>query len=299
MPPLRPAPELHFPRPAHRRWLWPALGLSLALHAAIIAVWLRTRPPSQPAAAGQLIVLLPRAAYRPVTLPNYAPSRAFRPPARVRVPPSRRAAAPKPTPRVAAPVAAASDTLPAGGGGEGGRGDTLAGLAAGTGTLRPSLADSVLWVRPLPVTPSELREVLADSDAAKVDSAVTVILQAYLDSLAREPEARGMKLPSWVAKVGGKKFGVDQNYVYIAGIKIPAVVLALLPLPQGNIDQARAYNHLMDMRADLERAAQRAATMDEFKEQIREIRERKEQERAFLKAQRTRPDIPPDSGGKR
>ncbi len=213
-------------------------------------------------------------------------------------PPARRPP-PQPVeqPAPVAPEAAAGDTLAAPG--LPGGGDTAGAVAQEAGSLRPALADSVLWVRPLPVTPRELREVLADTEVARVDSAVTAILQAYLDSLAREPEARGMKLPSWVAKVGGRKFGVDQHNIYIAGIKIPAVVLALLPLPQGNIDQARAYNHLMDMRADLQHAAQRAATMDEFKEQIREIRERKEQERAFRKAQRTRPDIPADSGGTR
>jgi len=66
-------------------------------------------------------------------------------------------------------------------------------------------------------------------------------------------------------------------------------VLALLPIGQGNVDQNRAYNHLMDLRADLMYAAQRADNLEEFKERIREMRLRKEQEEEFEKNQRTAP----------
>ena len=72
-------------------------------------------------------------------------------------------------------------------------------------------------------------------------------------------------MPSWTTEIAGKKFGLDSKNIYIAGLKIPAAVLALLPIPAGNIDQNRAYNHLMDLRADLLYAAQRAQTMEEFK----------------------------------
>jgi hypothetical protein len=85
---------------------------------------------------------------------------------------------------------------------------------------------------------------------------------------------------------------LDSKNIYIAGLKIPAAVLALLPIPAGNIDQNRAYNHFMDLRADLMYAAQRAQTLEEFKEVIREIRLRKEREREFEKNQRTAP--PPE-----
>jgi hypothetical protein len=70
-------------------------------------------------------------------------------------------------------------------------------------------------------------------------------------------------------------------------------VLALLPIPAGNIDQNRAYNHLMDLRADLQYAAQRAQNMEEFKTMIKEMRLRKEREREFEKNQRTAP--PPET----
>ncbi len=60
-------------------------------------------------------------------------------------------------------------------------------------------------------------------------------------------------MPSWTTEVAGKKFGIDGKNIYVAGLKIPATVLALLPISGGNIDQNRAYNHLMAMlRADLQ-----------------------------------------------
>jgi hypothetical protein len=126
-----------------------------------------------------------------------------------------------------------------------------------------------------------------------LDSAVTAIVQTYLDSIANDPASKNVGLPSWTTEIAGRKFGIDAKNIYIAGLKIPAAVLALLPLSGGgNIDQNRAYNRLMDLRQDLLYAAQRAQTMEEFKQVIREIRERKEREREMERNQRTAP--PPE-----
>src|SRR5262249_19398482 len=115
------------------------------------------------------------------------------------------------------------------------------------GITGPGLADGRLWVRPLPLPPKDLAKRLSKSHTELVDSAVTAIVQAYLDSIANEPAARNAGLPSWTKEIAGKKFGIDGNNIYIAGLKIPAAVLALLPISGGNIDQNRAYNHLMDL----------------------------------------------------
>ena len=68
-----------------------------------------------------------------------------------------------------------------------------------------------------------------------------------------------------------------------------AAVLALLPIPGGNLDQNRAYNHLMDLRSDLYYAAQRSQNLQEFREMIRDMRLRKEREEEFKRNQRTAP----------
>ncbi len=157
----------------------------------------------------------------------------------------------------------------------------------------PGLADGRLWVRPLPLPPRELAERLSKGHVELVDSAVTAIVQGYLDSIASDPAARNAGLPSWTTNVAGKKFGIDGKNIYVAGLKIPAAVLALLPISGGNIDQNRAYNHLMDLRADLQYAGQRSANLAEFKEMIRDMRLRKEREREFEANQRTAP--PPET----
>ncbi|HXE58039.1 MAG TPA: hypothetical protein VNK43_08555, partial [Gemmatimonadales bacterium] len=159
--------------------------------------------------------------------------------------------------------------------------------------IGPGLGEARLWVRPLPLPPRELARRLRRTHEELLDSAVTATVQAFLDSIARDPELAGTKLPSWTTEIAGKKFGIDQNNIYIAGLKIPSAVLALLPLSGANIDQTRAYNHLQELRRDLLQAANRAATAEEFRQAIREIRERKERERELRRAQREAP--PPDS----
>ena len=161
------------------------------------------------------------------------------------------------------------------------------------GRIGPGLAEGRLWVRPLPLPPQELAERLSGRKHAElVDSAVDAIVQAYLDSIAADPMSRKAGLPSWTTNVAGTKFGLDSSNIYIAGLKIPAAVLALLPIPGGNIDQSRAYNHLMAMRADLQYAAQRSQNLQEFKDMIRDMRLRKEREEEFKRNQRTAP--PPE-----
>lgn len=160
------------------------------------------------------------------------------------------------------------------------------------GRIAPSLAGGGLWVRPLPLPPHELAQRITRSHEELVDSAVTAIVQAFLDSVAPVPGTAVAALPDWTTEIGGKKFGIDGSNIYIAGLKIPAAVLALLPLPGGNIDLSRRNAELMDMRRDIYDAARRADNIEEFKEVIREIRERKEREKEFERNQRTAP--PPD-----
>jgi hypothetical protein len=158
------------------------------------------------------------------------------------------------------------------------------------GRIGPGLAEGRLWVRPLPLPPKELAERLSpEKHVELVDSAVNAIVQAYLDSIAADPSARSTGLPSWTTTVAGKQFGLDSSHIYVAGLKIPAAVLALLPIPGGNLDQNRAYNHLMELRSDLYYAAQQSQNLQEFKAMIRDMRLRKEREEEFKRNQRTAP----------
>ena len=257
----------------------------MAVHSLLLFGWIEGRPPVLPHRPHQLIVLAPPALGPPaVPMPYRAPraegragtgtsgERPARPAPRPR--PQAVAVLPEPRPRHVRPdTGSAPAPRP----------------RPGIGRIGPGLAEGRLWVRPLPLPPEELARRLSKSHVELVDSAVTAIVQAYLDSIASDPSARGQALPSWTKEIAGRKFGLDSKNIYIAGLKIPAAVLALLPIPAGNVDQNRAYNHLMDLRADLQSAAQRAENLEEFKAMIREMRLRKEREREFERNQRTAP----------
>lgn len=157
------------------------------------------------------------------------------------------------------------------------------------GRIGPGIARGRLWVPPLPLPPRELARRLTRSHRDLVDSAVTEVVQAFLDSIARDPSSQGVALPSWTTTVAGTKFGLDSKYLYIAGLRIPAAVLALLPIPSmGN--ELDAFDRSGEMYDDLRRAAQRSENVAEFKDAIREIRERTEREREFERNQRSDPD---------
>ena len=118
---------------------------------------------------------------------------------------------------------------------------------------------------------------------------MTAIVQGYLDSIASDPSASAQALPSWTKEIAGKKFGIDSKNIYIAGPQDSGGRAGAAADSGGNMDQNRAYNHLMDLRADLQYAAQRAENLEEFKEMIRDMRIRKEREHEFEQNQRTAP----------
>ena len=120
-----------------------------------------------------------------------------------------------------------------------------------------------------------------------MDSAVTQIIQAFLDSVGNAAGAENAELPNWTKEVDGLKFGLDSKNIYIAGLKIPAAVLALLPVPAAT-NQQNAFKRDGIIYDDLRRAVQRAQTMDDFKEAIRKLREQRQRGVDFERAQRTR-----------
>ena len=283
-------PPFDLEPPKRRPWPWIAIVASVVAHSVLLFGWVTGRLPSVPLLPRQLIVLS-----APAQGHEQSPMRYDLPQAvgelRARALPQARSGRSGPrVSRPALPDARAVPALP-----EPARpvpadtGGPALREQSPLGRIGPGLAEGRLWVRPLPLPPRELAQRLTKSRAELVDSAVTVIVQQYLDSIANDPASKNQALPSWTTEIAGKKFGLDSKNIYIAGLKIPAAVLALLPIPAGNIDQNRAYSHLMDLRADLLYAARRAETMEEFKRVIREIRIRKEKEREFEKNQRTAP----------
>ena len=300
----RPALELTLPRP-RRGWPWIALAASVLFHVVVILVSrVDGRPPVVPHRPGQLIVLPPlaegpRAVEMPYREPRPAPGAPGRPKA-----PLRRLPEQTPVIVVPVPVAPPRDS-----------GLVMAPPPAPVtpGRIGPDFADGQLWVRPLPLPPRELAQRLRKTNAELADSVVKVTIQKFLDSIAAEPGADRAELPEWSTNIAGKKFGIDRKYVTVAGLKIPAAVLALIPL-HGGTNESKAFDHTDELLADLRFAANRAQTLDDFKKAIKEMRKRKQEEHDFQKNQQSLPPpdlrspapaaavtraTPPDTGGSR
>jgi hypothetical protein len=266
--------------------------VAVAVHAVVFLFGrIQGRLPEIPRRPGQIVVLAPPSE-GPREVPMMVPRRGEEPAGRRGRGPAPTPALPRPKPetpvvveeRPPRPAVEHADTGPSP---AAPRRPTL------IGRIGPGLAEGRLWVRPLPLPPKELAERLSQEKHVElVDSAVTAIVQSYLDSIAADPASRNTGLPSWTTTVAGKKFGLDSSHIYVAGLKIPSAVLALIPIPAGNLDQNRAYNHLMDLRSDLYYAAQQSQNLQEFKAMIRDMRLRKEREEEFKRNQRTAP--PPE-----
>jgi hypothetical protein len=285
-------PQFEFHLRKRPPWPWIAVGASILVHSLLLFGWITGRLPAVPRMPRQLIVLSQPADGPHQTTMRYQMPDRFGEGGTGEVPTPRRGMARVRVTRPELPTLPEAVTvLPRPETREAPEADSGSTAAAATRASRigAGLAEGRLWVRPLPLPPRELAQRLSRSRAELLDSAVSVIVQAYLDSIANDPASKNVGLPSWTTEVAGKKFGIDSKNIYIAGLKIPAAVLALLPISGGNIDQNRAYNRLMDLRADLLYAAQRAQTLEEFKQVIREIRLRKEREREFERNQRTAP----------
>jgi hypothetical protein len=186
---------------------------------------------------------------------------------------------------VAAPVALPADSAaPALRIGAGGR-DTVTVAVRGTRSGRgvrgvenyvPQLGDGRMWVDPVTGQQSSApREI-------RLDSAVAMRMRQLADSIEHNPvpdvNADPYISKPWTFRVNGKTYGIDSKGIHLGDLTIPTAVLAFLSTPQGNIDQARANQAFMAMRADILRAAARAQTMDDFREAVRELRARKEKE---------------------
>jgi hypothetical protein len=157
--------------------------------------------------------------------------------------------------------------------------------------LSPGVGDERLWVNPRPALPEDIADAIYE-DRAPRDSVIVRRLRAMVDSLnvIVDSEQREHRLPSWVARGedGKPVWGLDPKGLYVAGIKIPTPVLALLGslLPPGNYDEAVRQRHLADMRDDIMQAAARTENLEMFRRYVRELRARKQAERDADRRQR-------------
>ena len=281
-------PDPAFRLPEHPRPSWRMWVVAAALHVPLVVLLIVGPKPYVPVPLDLRAIVLNEAV--PAVSMPYAignrRARAVRPPIAAAAPPHaapaitvvpREVATSAPatvltqTPVPAAPV----DTPPTG--------RTL---------LQPRYGDGRLWLQPLAESPRQIASALTGKAPADLaDSAVTAMVQTYLDQMAKERAENPNALPSWTTKIAGKTVGVDQKWIYLGPIKVPTALLALLPIKlQSNPTQAEFNRKLQQMRSDLLEAARRSENYEEFKKAVKDLHDQKEREREFKKNQRTRPD---------
>jgi hypothetical protein len=170
--------------------------------------------------------------------------------------------------------------------------------AAAPGAIAPRFAGGDVWVMPMPVSPMELARRLTGLPPQELlDSTVRAITDSYLRALAEERAAAGAAVPDWTTRVAGQTVGLDSRYVHLGPIKIPSVLLALLPIrfPQVNPQQWDRQRAFARMKEDLETAGARQAIRAEFAEGVKAMRAEREAARAFAASQRRPPPPIEDS----
>jgi hypothetical protein len=263
---------------------WGPWLVAVALHLPLLAGWITGRTPDEVHRRKDLISLAPiEAAGKEVRIPI---PRGVPDPARSKGVTAPRSAIYDPPPP-ARPHPLADRSQPAS------AAELTAPARRMIGRLGPGIGDGKLWVEPLPLAPRQLASILTQRPPQELlDSFVTAVVQAYLDSIVSDPYYGQMRPPSWVANVAGTKFGIDASSIYIAGLKIPTALLALLPIKASG-NQATMLDHdLENMATDLRIAGARSNNLDDFKRAVRQMRERREAEREF---ERNRERAPSDT----
>lgn len=239
------------------------------------------RPESPPVPAERIgFLALPKATGNPVEGRSGGDGR----PATARAP--RRLVAPAAVPAAIPDVATGSRAEP-----EEGTGPLVGGGGPSRG-IRPRYSDPRLWAAPGDIVSAP------KSATQRLDSVIATIIQPFNDSVAI---ASGQRKPGdWTFEKGGRKYGIDQQYIRLGKVSIPTALLAMLPINTTGNPSVNDRNRLQNqLRSDIFYQAQRGMNEVDFKKAVKSIRERKERERAAssgLSDKKTRPADEPASG---
>ena len=159
----------------------------------------------------------------------------------------------------------------------------VVGAGGATQGIEPTYTDGRLWA------PSSGSAPLLSRERAKqrIDSVIAETFGAARDSmLAAQQIAAGQRKPGdWTVNGPGGKWGIDQQSIHLGKVAIPNAILALLSENvqkslRGNPIQMENDRRLAAVRADLLQHAQREQNEDMFRSAVKEIRARKDRERA-------------------
>jgi hypothetical protein len=148
----------------------------------------------------------------------------------------------------------------------------LVGGGGPTRGVRPAYSDGKLWIPPGPVVTAPL------TATERLDSALAPTFASIADSIRRAAGARDPN--DWTKTIGGKKYGIDPQFIRLGPVSIPTALLGLLAMNQGaNPAMLERDRRLAYMRQEILFQAARAAREEEFNAAVKSLRERKQKER--------------------
>ena len=154
-------------------------------------------------------------------------------------------------------------------------------LVGGGGPVRgitPSYSDPRVWRAPDHVFSAP------KTTAQKMDSAIVSFIQPFNDSAAANKPGR--EPGDWTFEKGGRKYGIDGQYIRLGPVSIPNALLAMLPLnikSGGNPTVMERERTMNALNREIMYHAQQGLNDVDFQKAVRSIRERKERERAAQK----------------
>ena len=154
------------------------------------------------------------------------------------------------------------------------------GAVGGTGTgdpngrgsvsVTPSFNDPRIWNTPSGYTPP------APTRAEELEQYLARGIQQHLDSINAIPAQRDPR--DWTKEIGGRKYGMDDKWIHVAGFKVPSFLLAAIPMQvQANPTVTDRNRRIGEMSAEIEE--RRSLELDS-RDEIRRINERMDRERA-------------------
>lgn len=153
--------------------------------------------------------------------------------------------------------------------------------------LGPAFGDGELWI---PVQLTDRDRALIAVHLADVDSLYQKQLIAAI--MAIPPDSFAMAGPQpWVTQIAGQTVGIDGQFIHLGPVKIPTILLALLPIPAtGSFDQAVEAREYERIRQEILFHAARQADREQINDYIKELREREDEKRRQRRALLARPD---------
>ena len=140
--------------------------------------------------------------------------------------------------------------------------------------IGPALADGRVWV--------ERELYIGDTEQGwgEFESELAMRVAAMLENVIVD-SLLGPGMPNWVYDIGGQEWGIDSRFIHLGPVKIPTMLLGLLPAFQqgGNYELAQQAKWLADVRDQIVRQAASMDGMETFRRGMAELRARKDLER--------------------